>query len=353
MPLTTTGASDPGEKLDETRATLVYTMFHHLGDFVVMSGLLRKFDLLGVRFESLVIHQNSPYCPLVAGSTRDRFFNLSRPGEMLALIRKLRQKRKDGHLVFGLPMAPGSIQAHLFFRLLQKLGALTYVVDFNLVNADLITPPRRRYLFDRHLAQAAEIFQRPDWLADTRLPLGLAAPPPRAPSKLSRVGFFPWSARAHLPEFKWPDENWLELARRLLANPQVEIALLGRDPAFAALENFLRSRLPADLKPRLIALPAAAVADLLATLETLDALITLNTSALHLAHALQIPLVALCGSSLELWQPEGTHIRLVRDTAGALPPSDTARHDPLQPSVARLEVEAVHRAFLDLPRRAP
>jgi ADP-heptose:LPS heptosyltransferase len=353
MQQTTAADSPRRDNLDETRATLVYTMFHHLGDFIVMSGLLRKYDSLGVGCESLIVHRNSPYISLFAGPTQDRFFNLFRPGEMLALIRKLRRQRQEGRVIFGLPMAPGSIQAHLFFRLLKALCALTYVVDFNLVNADIVTPPRRRYIFDRHLAQAADIFQRPDWLAAGAMPLGLAAPPPRTPSKIFRIGFFPWSTRSALPEFKWPDENWLDLAQLILADPNVEIALLGRDPAFTALENFLRSRLPDQMKSRLLALPAPSVRDLLATLETLDALVTLNTSALHLAHALQIPLVALCGSSLEVWQPEGNHVRLVRDTSGALPPSDTSRHDPLQPSVQRIEVTAVHRALTDLPRRAP
>jgi hypothetical protein len=92
------------------------------------------------------------------------------------LIAKLRRQKQQGRLIFGIPMAPGSLQAFFFFWILKKLGALTYIVDFNLINADVLTPPRRRYIFDRHLAQAAELFQHPEWMEETAMPLAVACP---------------------------------------------------------------------------------------------------------------------------------------------------------------------------------
>ncbi len=338
----------PDEKLDLKKVTVIYTMFSHLGDFVVMGGLLRKFDLLGVEFESLVAHQGSPHVSLFQTDSANRFFNIASLRGALTLLKKLREARQRGRILLGIPMAPGSIQAFIFFWLLKKLGALTYIVDFNLVNADVITPPRRRYVFDRHLTQAAELFRRPEWLDDMSMPLAMACPEIAPEKTMRRVGFFPWSGRSWLPEFTWPQSRWLALAELILQEPDVEIVLLGRDTNYTKFAETLRTGLPEEMRSRFISEAATSVEDLVVGLRKIDCLVTLNTSALHLAHALKLPLVALCGSSLEIWQPEGGHVRIVRDTQGALPPSDKYYHDPLQPSLQRIEVAGVHSALIDI-----
>jgi ADP-heptose:LPS heptosyltransferase len=335
-------------RLDAGRVTFVYSMFHHLGDFVIMAGLLRKFDLLQVEFESIVAHQNSPYVPLFLGKTEDRFFNIATPGGLFRLISKLRQQKKSGRIIFGLPMAPGSVQAFFFFWLLKKLGALSYIVDFNLINADILTPPRRRYIFDRHVAQAAEIMKRPEWLNDMAMPLGISYSKVEKKQTLKRVGFYPESARAWLPEFKWPTASWLELTKLILERSDLEISLIGRDQTFQECERALQSGLSEEMRTRFNSTRSASVQELLTALQSLDILITVNTSALHLAHAQKIPLVAICGSSAEVWLPEGDHIRIVQDTTAVLPPSDKYWHDPLQPSLQRITVQNVYDAFLDL-----
>jgi ADP-heptose:LPS heptosyltransferase len=335
-------------KLNGKKVTVVYTMYNHLGDFVVIGGLLKKFDLMGVEFESLAAHQNSPHISLFDGKAKDRFFNVASFGGFFGLIEKLRRQKHEGRLIFGVAMVPGSLQAFGFFWLLKKLGALTYIVDFNLNNADIITPPRRRYIYDRHLAQAAELFQRPEWMQDTAMPLALACPPITKSHSSRRIGFFPWSGRSWLPEFQWPDARWLSLAKLILKNPENEIALVGKDDGFVKFEETLRSQLPEEMRRRFVSRPASSVPSLVAGLRELDGLVTLNTSALHLAHALKLPLVALCGSSAEFWLPEGDHVRLVHDTKGVLPPSDKYYHDPLQPSLQRIEVAEVYSAFEDL-----
>ncbi len=343
---------DP-DRLEARRVTLVYTMFNHLGDFVVMAGLLKKYDLLKVEFESLAVHPNSPHISSFAGKTEGRFFNIFNLAVLFGLIARLRRRSSAGGIILGIPMAPGSIQAFVFFWMLKKLGAITHIVDFNLVNADVITPPRARYIYNRHLAQTAEIFKRPEWLEENSMPLGLSAPITRLQWTGLRVGFFPWTARAHLPEFTWQREKWSKLASLILADSRLDLVLFGRDPRFSEFYDQLRMDLAEEMRPRLFATPVSSIKEFLAALQDLDYLVTLNTSALHLAHALKIPLVVMSGSSLELWVPEGDHIRVVRDENGALPPSDIYRHDLFQPSLQRIDVRNVHEAFLDLRRSFP
>jgi ADP-heptose:LPS heptosyltransferase len=339
-------------KLNGKRVTVVYTMYHHLGDFIVIGGLLKKFDLLEVEFESLVAHRHSPHVSSFAGNSKDRFFNIASIGGFFGLIARLRRQKQRGRLIFGIPMAPGSLQAFFFFWILKKLGALTYIIDFNLNNADVLTPPRRRYIFDRHLAQAAELFQHPEWMEDVGMPLAIACPAITGSRSSRRIGFFPWSGRGWLPEFQWPDSRWLELAKLILKSSDYEITLLGKDHDFARFEQALRSQLSEEMRRRFVSRPAASVQDLAVSLQELDCIITVNTSALHLAHALKLPLVALCGSSAEFWLPAGDHVRIVRDSQGVLPPSDQYHHDPLQPSLQRIEVAEVYSAFEELSQRA-
>jgi ADP-heptose:LPS heptosyltransferase len=342
---------DENPGLNVEKVTLVYTMYNHLGDFVVMGGLLKKFDLLGVTFESLVAHRGSPHVPLFNGKSQDRFFNVSSLPGFLQLLVKLRRQKKEGRVIFGIPMAPGSVQAFFFFWLLKKIGALTYIVDFNLINADVLTPPRRRYIFERHLAQAAEIFKRPEWMSDISMPLAITCGAATAGRMSKRIGFFPWSGRSHLAEFRWPDARWSELAKRILADPSCEIVLLGRDQDFARFAEVIRSQLAEDLRRRFFAVEAGSVPDLATSIRDVDCLITLNTSALHLAHAMKRPVVALCGSSAEVWRPEGEHVCVVGDSQGVLPPSDNLDHDPRQPSLQRIEVAEVYAAFTELHGR--
>jgi len=338
-------------KLDGKRVTMVYTMFHHLGDFVVLGGLLKKFDLLEVEFESVVAHQHSAHISSFDGNSKGRFFNIATIGGLFSLIAKLRRQRKLGRLIFGIPMAPGSIQAFSFFWLLKKLGALTYIVDFNLINADVITPPRRRYLFDRHLAQAAELFRHPEWMEDTSMPLAFAFPAAARSSSIRQIGFFPWSGRSWLPEFQWPESHWLALAKLIFDTTDFEIVLLGKDKNFARFEQGFRSQLAEEMQRRFVARPSASIEALAVSLREVDGIITVNTSALHLAHALKLPTVALCGSSAEFWLPEGDHVHLVRDTKGVLPPSDQYHHDPMQPSLQHIEVAEVYAAFEQLSQQ--
>ena len=135
------------------------------------------------------------------------------------------------------------------------------------------------------------------------------------------------------------------MAKLIFDNTDVEVVLLGKDENFTRFEQGLRSQLPEHMQRRFLVRPTASIEALTASLRGVDGIITVNTSALHLAHALKLPLVALCGSSAEFWLPEGDHVRLVRDTKGVLPPSDQYHHDPLQPSLQRIEVAEVYSAF--------
>src|ERR1700735_1303859 len=114
-PDTASGAISSQGKLNGKRVTVVYTMHHHLGDFVVIGGLLKKFDLLQVEFESLVAHRHSAHVSSFAGKANDRFFNVASMDGFFGLVARLRRQKQEGRLIFGVPMAPGSLQAFFFF----------------------------------------------------------------------------------------------------------------------------------------------------------------------------------------------------------------------------------------------
>ncbi len=112
---------------------MLYSMYHHLGDFAVIGGLLKKFDLLEVEFESLVAHRNSPHVSSFDGLTTDRFFNVATFDGVLRLDREVAAAKRGGASDPGDSNGPGFTPGLLFLLDLKKLGALTYIVDFNLI----------------------------------------------------------------------------------------------------------------------------------------------------------------------------------------------------------------------------
>jgi hypothetical protein len=116
------GALSSQGKLDGKRVTVVYTMYHHLGDFAVIGGLLKKFDLLEVEFESLVAHRHSPHISSFEGNSKDRFFNIATIGGFLGLIAKLRRQKQQGRLIFGDPHGSGIPSGFFLLLDFKKTG---------------------------------------------------------------------------------------------------------------------------------------------------------------------------------------------------------------------------------------
>ena len=245
---------------------------------------------------------------------------------MLRFVIKMRQLRREGRVVFGLQMAPGSVQGYFFLRVLQKLGALDYVVDFNLVNADIVTPPRGGYILNQHVQQIMDLYQGVQVEIPQRplLPFEVPRRTPSTARKL-RIGLHPWSRRGHQPAFVWQQSKWLGLIHYLEQQPRVgQIVVVGKDDGFDRLQAAV-SREVGPAKTSFT--PSRSVPELVATLAELDLLVSVNTGVVHIAHALDIPMVILNGPSLDLWIPKGEQIIALRDQKAALQAPDRAMDD--------------------------
>ena len=125
---------------DAQPTILLYTMTNALGDYLIMGDVMRKAKRLLPKSHCLMVHRgNSNIKQWPDGPSTEIFYNVYSPAEMISLTGFLTKKRKEGYIVFGLQMSPGSLQGFALHRWLKLLGALDYIVDFNLINADLIT----------------------------------------------------------------------------------------------------------------------------------------------------------------------------------------------------------------------
>ena len=125
------------------KSLLLYTMTSGLGDFIVMSDLMRKVERLIPETRCMIAHRGNPHVNLWSyDPPYKRFFNVYQPNQLSKLILTLKKAKKNNFTIFGLQMAPGSIQGFLFHLFLKKLKALDFIVDFNLINADIITPAK-------------------------------------------------------------------------------------------------------------------------------------------------------------------------------------------------------------------
>jgi len=329
------------------RPIFIYTMTAGLGDLVVLGTLARWIEESIPGGECFLIHRDNPHIPLWQKKNAHQFFNVYSCAEMLRFVIKMRQLRRKGRVVFGLQMAPGSVQGYFFLRVLQKLGALDYVVDFNLVNADIVTPPRGDYILNQHAHQImdlcrglqAEMPQRP------LLPFEVPRRTPPSARKL-RIGLHPWSRRGHQPAFVWQQSKWLGLVDYLLKRPDVaHISIFGRDNGFERFRHEVMSYLPSD---RLSFSPSGSVLELAATIAGLDLLVTVNTGVVHFAYAIDIPMVILNGPSLDLWIPKGEQIIALRDQKAAWHAPDRAMVDDRFSQVGNIRLDEVEAAVARL-----
>ena len=87
------------------------------------------------------------------GDCQNIFFNIYSSREILRFIKSLRSLHQQGYVIFGMQMSPGSLQGFMMHSFLKKIGVLDYIVDFNLINASIITPPKGEYILQLHLNQ--------------------------------------------------------------------------------------------------------------------------------------------------------------------------------------------------------
>ena len=326
---------------------LLYTMTSGLGDYIVLGDLMRKAERSLPGAECTIIHRANPHVKLWEFDDRkDRFCNVYSMGEMAALIGGLKKARREGAVVFGLQMALGSLQGYFMYSALKKLGAVDYIVDFNLINADIITPPRGEYILELHLNQLKDLlganFEQEAYRLDLPVKMEEALPlTDKGPGVT--VGLHPWSRRGHLPCFTWPYEKWADVVRYILGREGMKIKVFGNDKKFDAFKDYLKKEFGET--SALTFEYSHTVKDLVRTISSLDLLVGVNTSVVHIGYALGRKMVILSGPSLDIWTPKGPEIRVVYDEDAVFKGSDKYIDDAGFPSVRRIMPDRVTSAI--------
>ena len=311
-----------------------------LGDYLIMGDLMRKVETLVPEARCLMVHRNNPHVKLWKYDNHSkRFYDIYKPAQFLRLVLYLQGARRKGYTVFGLQMAPGSIQGFFFNKLLKKLKALDYIVDFNLINADIIIPPRGSYILDLHLNQIKDLFkvEIPEELYNLVLPIEDSNGSKTTANKSHmRIGIHPWSRRGHMPSFVWPFEKWLEVIKFLLDKDDNEISIFGKDMKFESFRDYLQTEIKSPSQ-RIKFIPCNSVKELINVIKTLDLLLSVNTSVVHIGYALNKKMVILCGPSLDIWIPKGDNIKVVSDQEAIFSGSDKYINDNRFPIVTRID----------------
>lgn len=319
---------------------LLYTMTSGLGDFIVMGDLMKKVERLVPQARCLMAHRGNPHIKLWPYDPPDkRFFDVYQPKQFLRLILTLKKAKKNNFTIFGLQMAPGSIQGFLFHLFLKKLKALDFIVDFNLINADIITPPKGNYILDLHLNQIKNLLkiEIPENFYRLELPIRYDKfSIKKMDSSQFQIGIHPWSRRGHLPCFVWSFENWLKIIRFLLQYKQNRVIIFGKDKKFNELRNYLKIKLDTN-KKQLVFSPCDSVKELIKTIEALDLMISVNTGVVHIGYALNKKMIILCGPSLDLWIPKGKNIKIIYDEEMKFNGSDKYINNNRFPSVSKIK----------------
>lgn len=342
---------DKFNSLADQPIVLVYTMTNGLGDYLVMGDLMHKAKLILPQSKCVMVHRANPHIlQWPYENDRDIFFNVYSLPDMLRLTKNLSAFRRRGYVIFGLQMSPGSMQGFLLQRCLKYLGSLDYIVDFNLINADVVIAPRGSYILERHLNQLSDLFnvKIPSDYYRLHLPLASWKDLPTIGKTSGRrlIGIHPWSRRES-DSFFWPLNRWRELINDLLRHEDMDFVILGRDEKFEEFTDSLRRNF-ADAQKRFHFVPAKSITHLAKTIAELDVLLTVNTAVVHMAYALNKKTVILSGPTLDIWNPHGDHIRIVKDTQASLTGADKPSRDKRLPRVERISVQQVLNAFQSL-----
>jgi ADP-heptose:LPS heptosyltransferase len=333
---------------------LLYTMTSGLGDFIIMGDVIRKVETLIPGSKCLIAHRGNPHVKIWSYDDYSRrFFDINKPLQIQKLFSTLKSAREKGFTVFGLQMAPGSLQGFLFHTLLKKIRALNYIVDFNLINADIITPPKGDYILNLHLNQIKHLMNIniPEEYYKLEIPIhGISQNEDREVNKRFKIGIHPWSRRNYFPCFEWPRDKWATVMKILLANGDTEIVIFGKDKRFEELRHFIQKEFKASLS-QVVFSPCDSVGQLIAVIQDLNLLLSVNTSVVHIGYALNKKMVILCGPSLDIWIPKGNNIIPIKDEEARLPGADRYLKGPDFPTAARITEEKVIDAIKLLNKR--
>ena len=324
----------------DSKVVLIYTMTDGLGDYLIMGDIMNKARTLMPQAKVAMIHRANPHLNLWPyGDLDNRFFNSYKMNELITLVKILRKKRTDGYVIFGFQMAPGSLQGFMLYTILKKLGALDYIVDFNLINADIVTLVNGQYILDRHLNQLRDLFgiDIPEEYYRLHLPIELTRDAIRTLTDRIQIGIHPWSRRGS-ESFFWPLEKWSQAIRIFLTNNEnIDIIIFGKDSQFKTFEDKLRDEV-GELQSRLNFIPSQSVEHLIRTTENVDLVVTVNTAVVHIGYSLNKKMVVLSGPTLSLWNPISDNIHIISDKYALYKGADRVSSNTFFPQVARISV---------------
>jgi len=320
------------------KGAILYTMFSGLGDFIVMYNAKKMAEAsLGVRV--FVAHRRNPYIYNLALEKRRDYFDIYSPLQLLSLKKVLTLDVSGERL--GIQQAPGSVQGYTFLSFMKKIDAVDYIVDFNLINADIRTPPRGEYILEIHGNQLKDLFKK-------EIPLSLELPfkpePVELPEGNPLVAINPLSGRIRCNTYTWPYYKWKDLLTDLIE--------MEKDVRFLLILKGERGKIYRELEKafpgRVKTYSSLSLGKLVYLLKKCDLFLTVNSGPAHVAHFLRKKTVILSGPTLDLWNPSGSHIRVVRDEEARFPPSEQCRKAPGVPSVCNICAKDVMGAVTDL-----
>jgi len=320
------------------KGAILYTMFSGLGDFIVMYNAKKMAESsLGMRV--FIAHRRNPYIYNLDTRARRDYFNIYSPLQLLSL-KKVLTLDVSGER-FGIQQAPGSIQGYTFLNFMRKIDAIDYIVDFNLINADIRTPPRGEYILEIHRNQLKTLFKR-EISFSPELPF--KPEPVDLPDGDLLIAINPLSGRTGCNTYTWPYYKWKDLLSDLI---EIE-----KEARFLLILKGERGKVYRELEKafpeRLSVYSQLTLGQLTYILEKCDLFLTVNSGPAHMAHFLGKKTVILSGPTLGLWNPSGPHIRVVRDEGARFPPSEQCRRAPGVPSVCNICTKDVFGAITDL-----
>ena len=113
---------------------------------------------------------------------------------------------------------------------------------------------------------------------------------------------------------RWPSDHWRELIRRVLAESNMELRLVGTDTERELLDPLVAD-LPAPSRARVRIDTQLSLQELGGLLVASRGVVCHNSGVLHLSAMLRRPTVAVTGSSARSWRPPYLHVANV--TSGA------------------------------------
>jgi len=279
---------------------------HAIGDVLLTTPVIRAFKqawpqtrlTMLVGRSSLPVLQGNPYLDEILSFPESWWFQ-HRFDQIWTLTRKLRQSPKDGLILFH-----ASSLLHLWGYLLKaplRVGFDSQGSGFSLTHKAPLYTGGRRYLGDVNLDLVRilglpagnpemDIFLQADELESARRLL-----PDRTPGQWW-VGIAPGGGQNPLEQIsvkQWPPEHYRDLSIQLSRRHRVMFVLLGdrhdtqTDEIAAQVAG--QGVQVLNLKGR------TTLRELAAVIHHLDLLITNDSSPLHLAAALQTPVVGLFG----------------------------------------------------------